>query len=204
MSILHKPVLLQKQKQLDIRKLIGQRCDGAATFVGKISGVHKRIQTSSAHAIYIHCSCHRLQLASIQAAASVKEIRMFLEPWPAFGSRFIITPKNRGIEGHPGCSYFPELKIVKPSDTRWLSHEHCVRQFARNCLHCCKPFHSYKSHLEMLGHMVYTPIWLVLMAYQAVISCQKLLVPCSVKLVHAEEGSWLQEASLYAQEYLIT
>ena len=28
-------------------------------------------------------------------------------------------------------------------------------QFARNCLHCCKPFHSYTSHLEMLRHMVY-------------------------------------------------
>ena len=66
-----------QQKQLDLRKLIGQGYDGAATFAGKISGVYKIIQTSSAHAIYIHCSCHRLQLASIQAAASVKEIRMF-------------------------------------------------------------------------------------------------------------------------------
>ena len=66
-----------QQKQLDLRKLIVQGYDGAATFNGKISGVHKRIQTSSVHAIYIYCSCHRLQLASIQAAASVKEIRIF-------------------------------------------------------------------------------------------------------------------------------
>ena len=43
-----------QQKQLDLRKLIGQGYDGAATFAGKISGVHKRIQTSSAHVIYIH------------------------------------------------------------------------------------------------------------------------------------------------------
>ena len=54
-----------QQKQLDLRKLIGQGYDGAATFAGKVSGVHKRIQTSSANAIYIHSSCHRLQLASI-------------------------------------------------------------------------------------------------------------------------------------------
>ena len=27
-----------QQKQLDLRKLIGQGCDGAATFAGKISG----------------------------------------------------------------------------------------------------------------------------------------------------------------------
>ena len=30
-----------QQKQLDLRKLIGQGYDGAATFAGKISGVHK-------------------------------------------------------------------------------------------------------------------------------------------------------------------
>ena len=69
-----------QHKQLDLRKLIGQGYDGAAIFAGKISGVHKRIQTSSVHAIYTHCSCHRLQLASIQAAASVKAVRMFWEP----------------------------------------------------------------------------------------------------------------------------
>ena len=32
-----------QQKQLDLRKLIGQGYDGLATFSGKISGVHKRI-----------------------------------------------------------------------------------------------------------------------------------------------------------------
>ena len=52
-----------QQKQLDLRKLVGSEYDGAATFAGKISGVHKRTQTSSAHALYIHCSCHGLQLA---------------------------------------------------------------------------------------------------------------------------------------------
>ena len=50
------------------------------TLAGKKSGVHKRIQNSTAHAIYIHNSCNRLQLTSIRAAASIKEIRMFLEP----------------------------------------------------------------------------------------------------------------------------
>ena len=87
-----------QQKQFDLRKLIGQGSDDAAT--GKISGDHKRIQTSSAHAIFIHCSCHRLQLASIQEAVSVKEVRMF---WKLF---LLLHPKSRGIEGHPGCSWF--------------------------------------------------------------------------------------------------
>ena len=42
-----------QQKQLYLRKSIGQGYDGATTFAGKKSGVHKRIQIS-AHAIYIH------------------------------------------------------------------------------------------------------------------------------------------------------
>ena len=67
----------QQQKQLDLRKLIGQGYDGAASFAGKISGVHSEsrpllMQSTS--------TGNRLQLASIQAAASVKEKRMFLEP----------------------------------------------------------------------------------------------------------------------------
>ena len=45
---------------------------------------------------------------------------------------------------------------MKPSDTRWLSHERCVRQFARNCLHCCKPFHDYTSIWRCRG------IWYIL------------------------------------------
>ena len=96
-----------QQKQFGLKKLISQGYDGATTFAGKISGVHKQIQTHSAHAIHIHCSCHRLQLASIQAAASVKEIRMFGNHDQHFGSCFNYSPpKSRGSEGHPGCSWF--------------------------------------------------------------------------------------------------
>ena len=77
----------------------------------KISGVHKRIQTSSAHAIYIQYCCHRLQLSSIQAAASVKEIRMFF--WnhdQRLEVVLLFPPKSRGIEGHPGCSWFSQAE----------------------------------------------------------------------------------------------
>ena len=42
------------QKQLDLRKLVGQGYDEAATFLGKVSGVHKRIQTLAAPVSYTH------------------------------------------------------------------------------------------------------------------------------------------------------
>ena len=95
-----------QRKQLNLRKLIGQGYDGAATFTVKRSGVHKRIQTSFAHAIYIYCSCDGLQLASIREAASVKEIRMFFGTMTSIWKLFYYSPKSRGIEGHPGCSWF--------------------------------------------------------------------------------------------------
>ena len=57
-------------RNLDYRKLVGQGYDGAAVLSGIRSGVHIRMRTHSAHAMYIHCSCHRLQLASVQAADS--------------------------------------------------------------------------------------------------------------------------------------
>lgn len=61
----------------DYRKLVGQGYDGAATFSGSQTGVQWRIRVHAAHTLYIHCSCHRLQLASIQTAESVGTIKMF-------------------------------------------------------------------------------------------------------------------------------
>ena len=166
------------QKQLDQRKLIGQGYDGAATFSGKVSWVHKRIQTSSAHAIYIHCCCHRLQLASIQAAASVMEIRMFFGTMTSIWKYFIVPPKK---PRHWRASWlfliflrWRSWSLVTPGGCRMSV---VLRQFSRNYLHCCKPFHVYTSHLEMLRLMVYTFFRLVLLVYLAVISCQKFSVP---------------------------
>ena len=75
---------------------------------------------------------------------------------------------KKALKGIQAVLGFPELNIVKPSDTSWLLHELCVRQFARNCLHCCKPFHSYASSGDAEAYGIYS--LLVLMVYQAVIS----------------------------------
>ena len=149
-------VSILQQKLLDLRKLTGQGYDGAITFAGKISGVHKQIQTSSAHVIYIYCSCHRLQLTSIQAAASVKEIRMLFGSITSIWNLFYYSPQ---IQMH--WRVF-RLFLVFPSWRLWSQALMCIKQLL--------------------------PIR----------SCQ---CPSSLKLVHAEEDSWLQQASLYAQEY---
>ena len=63
------------ENNLEYKELVGQGYDGAATFSGSRSGVQKRMRVHAGHALYIHCSCHRLQLASIQAAESVDPVK---------------------------------------------------------------------------------------------------------------------------------
>ena len=41
--------------------------DGATTFSGK-TGVHTRIKKHAPHAVFVHCHCHMLHLACVQAA----------------------------------------------------------------------------------------------------------------------------------------
>ena len=83
-----------ESKGFRFRKLIGQGYDGAYPFSGKNTGVQKRICMLAGHAVYIHCSCHRLQLASIQAAESVPQIKrmfgMMINLWKVF-----LTPQLR-------------------------------------------------------------------------------------------------------------
>ena len=59
-------------------RLVGQGYGGAATFSGCTNGVQRRIRTHSAHALCIHCACHRIQLASNLDADSITVInKMF-------------------------------------------------------------------------------------------------------------------------------
>ena len=39
--------------------------DGAATFLGKKSGVQGRLKKHAPHAVFVHCHCHMMQLACI-------------------------------------------------------------------------------------------------------------------------------------------
>ncbi len=113
---------------VDIKRLIGQGYDGAAPFSGKNTGVQRRIRTCSGHALYIHCSCHRLQLASIQAADSVPQIKKFFGMLLSLWKLFYYSPqKAEKLKEVQSVLNLPELKIIKPSSTRWLSHERCIK-----------------------------------------------------------------------------
>ena len=122
-----------EEKNLDYRRLVGQGYDGAATFSGCKNGVQRRIRTHSAHAVYIHCTCHRIQLASIQAAESITIINKMFGTMTNLWKLFYYSPKKaEALRAVQSVLSLPELKIVKPSSTRWLSHERCLRAIRKN------------------------------------------------------------------------
>ena len=93
-------------KGLSIGKLRGLGFDGASTMSGTKSGVQIRLRYHSPSSLYVHCRCHQLQLAVIHAAKEHSEVMRVLGT--------LLT-------------MWKELKIHKPSDTRWLAQERCVR-----------------------------------------------------------------------------
>ena len=116
-----------EQKHLDYRRLVGQDYDGAGTFSGCMNGVQRRIRAHSAHAVYIHCSCHRLQLASIQAAESDNAIKKTFGTMTNLWKLFYYSPKKaQALKDVQSVLSLPNLKVVKPRSTRWLSHEQCL------------------------------------------------------------------------------
>ena len=67
--------------------------DGAATFSGDKTGVQRRLNELSPHALFVHCRCHVLQLASVQAAIAtpgIKHVYTTLMTWKFFH----YTPQN--------------------------------------------------------------------------------------------------------------
>ncbi len=61
-----------------LSKLRGLGFDGASTMSGKKSGVQVRMRCHSPSALFVHCCCHRLQLAAVYAANEHNEVKRVL------------------------------------------------------------------------------------------------------------------------------
>ena len=63
------------EKNLQLGRLIGMGFDGAATFSSDKTGVQRRLKELSPYTLFVHCRCHVLQLASVQAANATPVIK---------------------------------------------------------------------------------------------------------------------------------
>ena len=119
-----------EKKGVIISNMIGMGFDGAAAFSGKHNGVQPLLKRNSPHSIFVHCQCHLLHLACVQAANSTPGINTTLT---ALWKYFHYLPKRaESLREIQQVLRMPELKIVKPSDTRWLAHERCVKTVKEN------------------------------------------------------------------------
>ena len=117
-----------ERENLQVSKFVGMGFDGASTFSGKKTGVQTRIKKLAPHALFVHCHCHLLQLACVQAANSTNRIKHVYVTLTALWKFFHYSPKRaESLKMVQQVLNLPELRIAKPSDTRWLAHERCVK-----------------------------------------------------------------------------
>ena len=122
-----------KVKGVQSSKLIGMGFDGAATFSGKHNGVQTLLKSNSPHSIFVHCHCRLLQLACVRAANSTPGIKHVYITLTTLWKFFHYSPKRAEcLKAVQRVLNMPELKVIKPSDTRWLAHERCVKAVKEN------------------------------------------------------------------------
>ena len=83
-----------REKNIQLGRLIGMGFDGAATFSGDKTGVQRRLKELSPHALFVHCRCHVLQLASVQAANATPGIKHVYTTLMTLWKFFHYSPKR--------------------------------------------------------------------------------------------------------------
>jgi hypothetical protein len=122
-----------QDKGLDVKKVRGLGFDGANTMSGAKSGLQLRVRFHTPSALYVHCRCHQLQLASVHAAGDHNEVKRMFGTLLTMWKMFHYSPKKaEKLAEIQAALDSPELKVLKPSDTRWLARERCVRAVRRS------------------------------------------------------------------------
>ena len=117
-----------RDKCIDIKKVRGLGFDGTNTMSGEKSGVQIRMRRHSPSALYVHCRCHQLQLAAVNAATELSEVNRVMGTLLTMWKTFHYSPKKaEKLVEIQAVLNAPELKMHKPSETRWLARERCVR-----------------------------------------------------------------------------
>ena len=116
------------KKNLQVGRIVGLGFDGAATFSGQRTGVQARIKKHTLNALFVHCHCHLLQLACVQSANKTPGIAHVYRILTTLWKHFHNFPKRAEcLKEVQSVLELTEMKVFKPSDTRWLSHERCVK-----------------------------------------------------------------------------
>ena len=120
---------LLKEKGVALEKMVAAASDGSNVMTGKHKGVTTCfIKNLNPHLIAIHCTAHRLALASSKAAHAVKLVDKVQVKLNQIFNYFHYSTKHKAklrriyhiMDNDRGRSF------VRPCDTRWLSVEGAV------------------------------------------------------------------------------
>ena len=117
-------------------KLRGLGTDGASAITGKVNGavqliINKQLASQTGNskclAIGCHCAAHKLNLAATQAGDSIQYVKQFKEIIrQLFDFYNNSAVRAAGLLAIQKLLDEPELKVLQPSSTRWLSTGNCV------------------------------------------------------------------------------
>ena len=117
-----------QSRGIAFEKLRGLGFDGANTMSGHRTGVQTRLRLHAPIALYVHCYCHLLQLAAVNAAGEHTEVERVLGTLLTIWKAFHDSPKKaEKLKEMQAVLQSPKIKMQKPSDTQWLACERAVR-----------------------------------------------------------------------------
>ena len=87
-----------------------------------------RLKKHAPRAVFVHCHCHLLQLACVQAANSTTGIKHVYTTLTISGSTFITLLKRaESLKEIQHVLNLTEMIVIKLPGTRWLAHERYVK-----------------------------------------------------------------------------
>lgn len=119
-----------KKHGLECSHVVGQGYDGAASMSGHLHGAQAYVRKECAHALYVHCSAHSLNLA-IADACSRAEIRNCVGIVQSVGSYFSHSAQRTAVLKDNIRGLLPtehQKNLLALCETRWVhKHEAVIR-----------------------------------------------------------------------------
>ena len=118
-------------KKIPLQRVIGLGTDGATNMTGRKSGLVARLNERNLYLTGHHCSSHRLNLASSQAAEKVPYLKMKSILMQLFKLYSDSCVRQAGLTEIQKILDDPQLGLKNAVDTRWLSQYAAVSTIRR-------------------------------------------------------------------------
>ena len=105
--------------KFNMRKVVGLGTDGASVMASDLNGVNGLLTNDNPHLVFIHCVCHRLNLAVSQACAGIADMAALQSVLAAMYSFIQLSPTR--------LEWFKEMAAVLAVDTLKFKHIYEIR-----------------------------------------------------------------------------